>query len=605
MTQLNAGRRLGRATETKVVRSVPWIVLTVGIVAAFVVPLVTLVVMAFRTALPGLPGEWTMEGFRAVFASSSMLGPLRNSIIFAVSTTVVGTAMAIAFVFISTRTSVRLRKLVTPMMLVVLATPALFFALSWSMLGTDRVGLINKVHTWTTGSDESIFTINSWFGLIAVMSIKVCSLSYFLMLGPSLAMTRSLEEAAEVSGSSRAGTIVRVYFPLLSPAIAGALIIGFVTGLQAFETPQIIGTQAGIQVLSTEIFRMINTFPANYAASASLALGLVVLLGILLFLQIKLLSSRSYTTVGGKSTRSAAWDFPRFGWVLTSGIVVFALLAFVLPTVQLVLSSFNTVFGRYDGFTMRNYRTLFDNPAAISAIRNTIELVVVGGFVTVLLGAVITYALRSRPNRWKRALEIPTWVPWAMPGLVGALAILGTVLAIPALHRFYGTTWTLAIALVTVSLPIAIRFVENAVLQVDRQLVDASRMGGASAGRSFVTILIPLIAPSFLSGWLVTGLAIAGNLEVPLLLGSADVTTVSGLAYTYYSGSFVPLAAAMFCVLLAMIVVFFGLAVLLRHLLGRAFTSRRETVFARREQMVSVPAAVPVPVTPERVPTLQ
>ena len=191
---------------------------------------------------------------------------------------------------------------------------------------------------------------------------------------------------------------------------------------------------------------------------------------------------------------------------------------------------------------------------------------------------VITYALRSRPTTWKRVLEMPTWIPWATPGLVGGLAILGTILAIPALHPLYGTPTAMLVALIIVSLPIAMRFTENAVLQIDRELMDAARISGAGAGRSFTTILVPLIAPSFISGWFVTGLAIAGNLEIPLLLGTLKETTVAGLAYKFYADALAPQAAAIFCVLLATVLVLFLIGLLLRKVLAVVAKRRRESI---------------------------
>jgi iron(III) transport system permease protein len=577
------------------VRSLPWIALTVGIVCAFVVPFITLIVMAFRTALPGLPGEWTLDGLVTAFTESDLAKPIVDSMIFAVGSSVGGTVLALFFVFVATRTTTRLRKLITPMMVVILATPVLFFALSWAMLGANHVGLINKLFSAITGSDDSVFTVNSWPGLIFVMSIKLSAFSYFLLIGPSMAMNRSLEEAAEVFGSGRAGSFFRVYLPLLSPAIAGSLLIGFISSLQAFDTPQIIGTQAGIRVFSTEIYGYVSNFPSNYAAAASLALGIVALLAFLVWAQMRLLRGRDYTTVGGKSTRSAPWSFPRIGWLFDVAIVLFGLLAFVLPTAQLVLSSFNTVFGRYDSFSLRNYEQLFDNAVTVSAIGNTVLFMVVGGFVTVVIGAVMTYALRARPTRWKRTLEVPTWIPWATPGLVGSLALLGTLLAIPALHPIYGTATAMMIALVIASLPIAIRFLENSILQIDRQLIDAARIGGAGPVRTFTSILIPLIAPSFISGWFVTGLAIAGNLEIPLLLGNTKVTTISGLAFKYYVDSAAPMAAAIFCVLLVTVLVLFAVSLLGRKLATRVLSRRTDL---RLETVDPIVAGALLPVAP-------
>lgn len=572
-----------------VVRAIPWMLLVIGILCAFVVPLVVLVIMAFRTSLPGLPGEWTLDGFVGAYTNGAVLKPLADSLLFATASAVCATSLALLFVFIATRTTVRFRKLITPMMVVILAIPALFFALSWAMLGADRVGLLNQLISIFTGA-ESRFSISSWTGLILVMSLKLSSFCYFLILGPSMNMNRSLEEAAEVAGSGRAGSFFRIYLPLLSPSIIASLLIGFIATLQAFDTPQIIGLPAGIRVFSTEIFRLVNFMPANYPGAASLAIGLVFILGALVWFQLSILKRRDYTTVGGKSTPGAPWRFPRTGWLLNLAVIVFGLLALVLPTVQLLLSSFNTVFGRYDGFSMRNYQQLFDNPTTVTAIGNTIQFMILGGLATVLIGTIITYSLRARPTPWKRALELPTWIPWATPGLVGALALLGTILAIPPLHPLYGTATAMLVALVIASLPIAMRFTENAVLQIDRQLLDAARVSGAGAVRGFTTILLPLIAPSFISGWFVTGLAIAGNLEIPLLLGTLRQTTIAGLAYKYYVDAYAPLAAAIFCVLLLIVVVLFLVGVLLQAALARTLLGRATRFDAElRAQGLTIP----------------
>lgn len=590
-----------RITGAQLLRALPWLILTLGIVCAFVVPLAVLVIMAFRTNLPGLPGEWTLDGLVTAYTNGAILKPLGDSLLFATVSAVASTTLALFFVFIATRTTVRLRKVITPVMVIILATPALFFALSWAMLGADRVGLINQVFRWITGGELG-FSIASWGGLILVMSLKLSAFCYFLILGPSLNMNRSFEEAAEVAGSGRAGSFFRIYIPLLSPSIIGSLLIGFIATLQAFDTPQLIGFPAGIRVFSTEIFRLINFAPANYPGAASLAVGLVLILGALVWIQLSILKRRDYTTVGGKSTPSAPWSFPKTGWLLNVAVVVFGLFALVLPTVQLLLSSFNNVFGRYDGFSLRNYEVLFDKPITVTAIANTVQFMIIGGLVTVLIGTIITYALRARPARWKRALELPTWIPWATPGLVGALALLGTILAIPPLHPLYGTAAAMGVALVIASLPIAMRFTENAILQIDRQLIDASRISGASSTRSFLTILVPLIAPSFISGWFVTGLAIAGNLEIPLLLGTLKQTTISGLAYKFYVDSLAPQAAAIFCLLLLSVLVLFVIGVGLQK--GLALVLHRRTLRFEaelREQGLLIPTRTKPTSKPSRV----
>lgn len=550
-----AGPALATATRRAVraVRALPWLLLAGGLALIFVAPLAALVPMAFRTGVPGGDGDWTSEPFRATLSDPTLLTPILNSIVFAVASSVLAVLIASYLVFLATRTRVRFRRIITPVMTAILATPVLFFALSWSMLGADRVGLFNATVSAITGSPSSVFTIASWPGLIFVMAIKLSALSYFLLYGAIRSVDPVLEEAAQLAGAGPWYTSAGVLLRLVLPTIGTALLIGFIAGLQAFDTPQLIGVPAGIRVLSTEIFVRASSYPADYAGAATIALGLVLVLAGLVLLQFRLVSRASHATVGGKPRAVAGWSFGRWNAIHNGIVVVFAVVAFGLPALQLVLSSLNSVFGRYDRLTLRNYERLLDDPHAVTAFATTAVFMVGGGLLTVLLGAALGYLLRRRRTWWKSVLELPTWIPWAVPGLVFALALLGIVLAFPVLHPLYGTPLLMGIALVIAALPTAMRFTENTVTQIDPALLEAARLSGASAFTAFARVFLPLSTASLLAGWFVTGLGVAGNLEIPLLLGSTSVTTVAGLAYKYFVDSAAPVAAAVFCLLLVLI----------------------------------------------------
>ena len=109
------------------------------------------------------------------------------------------------------------------MMVVVLATPQLFFGLSWAMLGNENAGLINYTIRTVTGTSWSPFNVESWFGIIFVLTLKVTAFGYLLMIGPFGSMDRTLEEASRTSGASAVSTFFRVTIPVLTPAVAGVV----------------------------------------------------------------------------------------------------------------------------------------------------------------------------------------------------------------------------------------------------------------------------------------------------------------------------------------------------------------------------------------------
>lgn len=98
-----------------------------------------------------------------------------------------------------------------------------------------------------------------------------------------------------------------------------------------------------------------------------------------------------------------------------------------------------------------------------------------------------------------------------------------------------------------------------------------------------LTIVVPLIGPTFLASWFITGVMAAGSLDIPILLSSAKTETVSLLVYNYYTqlgnGS---TAAALLLLLLALLAVGGGLLMAI----GALFKKANESRTTRRGRLV-------------------
>jgi iron(III) transport system permease protein len=90
-------------------------------------------------------------------------------------------------------------------------------------------------------------------------------------------------------------------------------------------------------------------------------------------------------------------------------------------------------------------------------------------------------------------VEIVSTLPLALPSLVFGVSLFLTVLFVPSLIVFYGSTIPMIVASVVVFLPLAIRIVSNATMQVSDDLLEAARVAGASWTRSSATVLVPLL----------------------------------------------------------------------------------------------------------------
>ncbi len=533
----------------------------------FVWPVLMLAYGAFRTAPPDLGGSFSAHGFLATLSDGSMWQAFGNSILLSGSTVLLSTALAVYLAWTVTRTDTPLRRLVTPMMVMTFAIPPLFFTLSWAMLGQQPVGLLDKALHALFG--VAPFNAQSWYGMIGVSVLAATAAEYLLLLGPFLALDRSLEEAALVSGARRLRAFVTIELPALAPSILGVMILGFVLGLGFLTVPLLLGEPAGIYVLPTEIYRLIDgTSPANYAGASTLSLLLVAVVLVLVAAQQRLIGRRSFTTMTGKSFRRERLRLGKARYVGTAVILVYGLLALVLPLGQFVLGSFEPYFGVYKHLSLVNYRTVLGTAGTGSAFWTTVVVAVVAGFCASCLAVWIALVGQRSRSRLRRLPDLSLWLLWAVPGITLSLGIIWAYLSVPGLKRLYATQWIVLLALIVGTAPIASRALSGPIGQIARDLEEAARTAGASAFRATVGILLRLVLPAFAVSWFLAGIVASGNLDIPILLASPTNQTVPLVAYNLYDNGSLAGAAAVFCLLLAGIACVLALGAAVRGVLG-------------------------------------
>lgn len=553
------------------------VVLCVLCLGLFVWPVVMLAYGAFRTAPPDLGGGWSTGGFVAALSSGTMWAAFGNSILLSGSTVVLATALAVFLAWTVTRTDTPLRRIVTPMMVMVFAIPPLFFTLSWAMLGQQPAGLVDKALHAVLGTTP--FNAESWYGMIGVSVMGATAAEYLLLLGPFLALDRSLEEASLVCGARRLRTLLTIELPALAPSILGVMILGFVLGLGLLTVPLLLGEPAGIYVLPTEIYRLIDgTSPPDYAGASTLSLLLVAVVLLLVGVQSRLIGRRRFTTVTGKSFRRERLRLGRWGFVGTGVIVLYGLLALVLPLGQFVLGSFEPYFGVYKNLSLVNYRSVLSTSGTGSAFWTTVVVAVVAGFCASCLAVWIALVGQRSQSRLRKLPDLSLWLLWAVPGITLSLGIIWAYLSVPGLKSLYATQWIVLLALIVGTAPIASRALSGPIGQIGRDLEEAARTSGASALRATVGILLRLVLPAFAVSWFISGIVASGNLDIPILLASPSNQTVPLVAYNLYDNGSLAGAAAVFCLLLAGIASALLLGTLVRGLVvlraRRAATGR-------------------------------
>ncbi|MFC5337550.1 ABC transporter permease [Leucobacter denitrificans] len=552
-------------------------------------PLIMLAYGSFRTASPLSPGEWSFGAYERLWGYMNDENALRNSLIVALIATPLSGILGVGIALIVERTDAPFRRMMTPVMVIIAIMQGIIYVVGWSLLGNTYTGVLNVAYRALTGSDGHIMNIESWPGLVLVQGLPSAAIVYLLVLGPIRALDRSQEEASLTSGASWLRTTFLVTLPLLAPILTGVMMIGFLAEIMSLPTGLVIGAPAGIMLLPVKVFENLNNGnPPPYADAAAVSLTLVVATLVLMLIQAKLLGKRSFTTVSGKPSRGDVWRLGRWRWLMGAILGAYIVFMLVLPLGSIVLASFQPFPGVLTGLSFNNYKSVLNSTGIVQIVWNTLFIAVVVGFIAVFLAFLVAYiSIRSNP-RAGVILRGMTVLPIAMPGIIGPIAVLWGFVSVPGLRMLFGTIWLVMLALIVRVLPIAVQLGSAAIRQVSQDLEDAARISGRTSFQAAIGITGRLLLPSFFVGWFMSGLLVVNNLEVPLLLGSAQSQTVASRIYGLYMGA-VPSQGAALLVLTVIGVAVIGsvgfiITKILASLLERFANARSEAFLQETEQ---------------------
>jgi len=181
------------------------------------------------------------------------------------------------------------------------------------------------------------------------------------------------------------------------------------------------------------------------------------------------------------------------------------------------------------------------------------------------------YVVRTRmPGR--RVLDIMAFLPNSVPSIMIALALVYLFLTVPwRLVPIYGSVWIISVAVITRYLAFGSRGMHSAVLQLHRELEEAAEVGGVSWPKAFRYIVLPLLFPAIVSGWVFVALHALRETTMALMLYSPDSRVISLLMWdTWQSGDTSKAAATGVVLMLATSVII---------LVGRYLDQRRARRF--------------------------
>jgi iron(III) transport system permease protein len=530
-----------------------WSGLLIAILTFLVLyPTAMLLIGALTTTNPVVEGyhfaDLSIGNFLTVATNPNVGAALGNSLIACGGGTIVAVAIGLSFAWVVVRTNTPWKGLIASAGMLPLFVPPLVAGVAWSILGSPKTGLLNLLAA-KAGIPFHI-DLYTMPGMIFVFGIYYAPYVYMFTAAALKNMDPSLEEAAEISGASAARTMATVTFPLILPAIISGMLLSFVVMLGIYGVPAVLGSPANLSLLTTYIFALTAWSPPLYNTAAAVAVILMIVTGFMVWMQQKVLSGRSYTTVAGKAFRPRSLNLGPWRFLTLAMAIVYLIVVVILPSIALFIAAFRKFLFIRDipslfdtkQYGWQHFIKMFDNPLTITSIVNSMKV----GVITAIVGGTLAFAIgytvtRSRAPA-RRIIDIITTIPVAIPGLVIGVAYLWAWIGLPI--GIYGTLWILAFAFVARFMPDTVKVLSTSLMQIHRELEEAAWICGRGTVGTITSIVLPLARPGVVAAMTLLFILAIRELGSSLFLYSSGTMVMAVQLLGYYEGGNIGITAA-------------------------------------------------------------
>lgn len=520
-----------------------------------VLPMVYLIIKAFFPE-----GSFTFDVFQRLYTYQMNLGALKNTLIAATVTMVLGTLIAFPLAWLVGRTNLFGKKFFRSLFVLTYMVPPYVGAMAWLRLLNPNVGTMNQFFRLLFGLGDTPGPLNIYTlgGLIWVLTTFYYPYAFITISRAMEKMDPSLEEASRISGASPLLTVFRVTLPMMTPSlIAGALLV-FVAAMSCYGIPSIIGAPGKVHTVTTRIIEYNGLGAQGISDATGLAVFLMALAILILYLSDFVVARKQYITVSGKSTRPNIVDLGKWRVPLTVLVSLFATIVVLIPFATILTTSFKIDVGKSlfdsENFTLTQWQTIFSRSETMSCLKNSLIFGVVTATVGIVVACTMSYLLQRTKIRGRKLPDFLITLGSGTPSVVIALGLIMTMKGDFGVN-IYNTAYIMIVAYLIKYLMMGMRTVVSAMSQIHVSLEECSQISGASWTRTMLKITGPLIFPSIAAGWFLIFIPSFYELSMTTLLYSNSTKTIGFQLYEYWTFTSQPQSCAMAFGILMIVVV--------------------------------------------------
>jgi iron(III) transport system permease protein len=523
------------------------LLLLVGFLVLY--PIIRVLIQSFDVSSPGQATRFGLDAWTTLLQEQGLKTAVWNTISLSAWREMFALPVAIFLAWLLARTNMPGRNWFEFAFWVSFFMPTLTVVLSWILLLDPEYGLINQALAMV---GIPAFSIYSYWGIIWAHTIAH-GISFKVMLFTPIFrnMNAAFEEASRVTGASALGTLGRIVLPIMLPAILAVEFLSFIRSLESFEIERILGTPMGFYVISTIIYDEVLQSEPRYGPAAALGVAALVIMMSLIWLQRRIVGNRRYTTVTGQY-QSQVMHIGKWRWPATILMASVLALIVLVPLVFSIMGTFMKIFGFFtiaDPWTLNNWQRALRDPLLLRSLQNTLLLAFGTAIVGVLVHSIIAYVIIRTRFFGRGALDLLSWLPYTIPGILLSLALLSMMLQ-PIFRPLYGSVFSLIIAGLVSGMPLAVQILKSNLMQLGGELEEASWVTGGNWVHTYFKVVLPLMASSLIVIALIKFIGAARNISQVALLSVSSNRPLSMLQLDYITEGKFEVASVLSCCVL-------------------------------------------------------
>lgn len=506
-----------------------------------------------------------LGAYRFIFDDPDFWSAAKNSCTIAFGMALIAVPLGAALAFLMVRTDLPGQRWLEPLLLIPVFVSPMVLSFGYVV----AAGPVGFYSVWFSGLFGGVpWNVYSLTSIAVIAGLTHVPHVYLYASAALKNLGSDVEEAARMSGASPLRVALDVSLPMVMPALLFSAVLVFFLGFEIFGLALVLGDPEGHLVLATYLYKLTNKLGTpSYHLMAAVAVCIIAVTVPLVMLQRHLMkNSAKYVSVKGKAGRQRPLPLGPWRWVAAALIAGWLIVTVAVPLSGIALRSVVNYWGEgvslSEVLTLDHFRAVFEQPALMRGIWNTVLIGVLGGGLAVACYTAIGLATHRRPDGWSRFVDYLVLVPRAVPGLLAGLAYLWVFLFVPFLSPLRTTIFAVWLAYTVVWLAYGMRLVSSSLLQVGAELEEAARSVGATRARTSRDITLPLIRHGLLASWLLVFMIFEREYSTAVYLLNPGTEVIGSLIVSLWATGGADMVAALS--LINVVLVGIGLGVALR-----------------------------------------